>query len=103
MVAKLVTRLAGAICVGGLALGMSAAVAQETTVAMQYVKAGDGERSDVITYSDPETEVGNGTNPPYRVATGSEAETDDDVDSPLETDNFPETEVGNAPTPDLNP
>lgn len=100
--AKLLVRSVQAICVGGLALGMSAAMAQETTVVQQHVGI-DRERLVVANYSDPETEIGNGTYPPRREA-NSETEADTNVDVPMEADNYPETEIGNGTfLPKVNP
>lgn len=93
MMAKLLSRSIQVICVGGLAFGMTTAMAmaQDTSAVLQHVQALDSEHLIVVAYSDPETEVGNGTNPPdpYRW----NGESSDDVDSPTEKDNFPETEA----------
>jgi hypothetical protein len=104
MMEKILTRSIRAICVGGMALGMTTAMAQEASVVMQQVETVDGESLAVVAYSDPESEVGNGLNPPNRIATSPEAEDDDDIDVPMEVDNFPEGEVGNGTSPpNLNP
>lgn len=103
MMAKLLARSIRAICVGGTALGMTVAMAQDVSVAVQHAGAVDGERLVVVAYSDPETEVGNGTEPPRREA-NSKTEAGDDLDVPMEVDNFPEGEVGNGTfPPDVNP
>ena len=104
MMAKLLARSIRAICVGGMVLGMTAAVAQDASVGMQHAGAVDGERLVVAAYSDPETEVGNGMDPPIRIGTSPETEEGDNVDVPMEVDNFPETEVGNGTyPPGVNP
>ncbi len=103
MMAKLLARSIGAICVGGMALGMTTAMAQDASAVMPHAGVVDGERLVVVAYSDPETEVGNGTKPPNREA-NSETEARDDLDVPMEVDNFPEGEVGNGTfPPDANP
>jgi len=103
MIAKLLARSIRAICVGGVALGMTTAMAQGTSDVLQHVEAMTGERLIVVVYSDPETEIGNGTYPPRREA-NSENEAGDDPDVPIEADNFPEGEVGNGTyPPNLNP
>lgn len=103
MMAKLLARSIRAICVGGMALGMTTAVAQDALVVMQHAGVVDGERLVVVAYSDPETEIGNGTKPPNREA-NSETEARDDLDVPMEVDNFPEGEVGNGTNPpNVNP
>lgn len=103
MMAKLLARSIRAICVGGVALGMTTAMAQDTSDVLQHMGEVDGERLIVVGYSDPESEVGNGLNPPNREA-NSETEAGDDFDVPMEVDNFPETEVGNGTSPpNVNP
>ncbi len=103
MVAKLLAGSIRAICVGGMVLGMTTAMAQDAPVVMQHVGAVNGERLVVVTYSDPETEVGNGTKPPNRDA-NSETGVGDELDVPMEVDNFPESEVGNGTfPPNVNP
>lgn len=103
MMAKLLARSIRAICVGGIALGMTTAVAQDALVGMQHAGAMDGERLVVVAYSDPETEVGNGTKPPNREA-NSETAIENDLDVPMEVDNFPESEVGKGTfPPNVNP
>lgn len=102
MMAKLWARSIRAICVGGMALGMTTAVAQDASV-MQHVKGVDGERLVVVAYSDPEGEVGNGMNPPDLNA-NSKTEAGDDLNVPMEVDNFPEGEIGNGTyPPNVNP
>ncbi len=104
MMAKLLSRSIQALCAGGMAFGMTAAMAQDASVVLHYAEKADGERLAVIAYSDPESEVGNGLNPPNRVATDPETETGDDLDVPMEVDNFPESEVGNGTyPPNVNP
>lgn len=103
MVAKLLARSIRATCAGGMALGMTTAVAQDISLVMQHVGAINGERLVVVAYSDPEAEIGNGTFPPKREA-NSETEAGDDLDVPMEVDNFPEGEVGNGTfPPNVNP
>lgn len=103
MMAKLLARSIRAICAGGMALGMTTAMAQDASVVMQHVGVGDGERLVVVAYSDPEGEVGNGMEPPHREA-HSETEAGDGLDVPMEADNFPESEVGNGTyPPNVNP
>ncbi len=98
MMEKILTRSIRAICVGSMALSMTTAMAQDTSLVLQHAGAVDGARLVVVAYSDPEGEVGNGTYPPRREAK-SEAEVEDDPDVPLEIDNFPESEVGNGTEP----
>ena len=95
MMATLLKRAIGALCLGGMAFGMHAAVAQETTVTLQHAGMTQGERwvEEEVNYSDPEGEVGNGSDPPIVNPTFIG---DADLDASLETDNFPETEVGNG-------
>lgn len=99
MMEKLLARSIRALCVGGMALGMTAAMAQDTWDCLQHAMAVDGEHLVVAAYSDPETEIGNGTFPPTRVAGETETEANDDTDMPMEADNFPEGEVGNGTYP----
>lgn len=104
MMAKFLVRSIRAICVGAMALGTTTAMAQDASIVMQHVWAVNGEHLVVVAYSDPESEVGNGMDPPLRVAPGSEIEAGDDTDIPTEADNFPEAEVGNGTyPPDVNP
>ncbi len=98
MIEKILTRSIRAICVGAMALGMTTAMAQDTSLVLQHAGAVDGERLVVVAYSDPEGEVGNGTFPPRREA-NSEAEIEDGLHVPMEIDNFPESEVGNGTEP----
>ncbi len=102
MMAKFLVRSIRAICMGSMAFGMTMAMAmamaQDASVAVQHAGAVDGERLVVVAYSDPETEVGNGTEPPYREA-NPKTEAGDDLDAPMEIDNFPEGEVGNGTNP----
>jgi len=103
MMAKLLARSIRAICVGGMTLGMTTAMAQDASVAVQHAGGVDSERLVVVAYSDPETEIGNGTFPPNREA-NSEIEVENDPDVPMDADNFPETEVGNGTyPPGVNP
>lgn len=103
MMAKLLAGSIRAICAGGMALGMTTAMAQDASVVMQHVGTVNGERLVVVTYSDPESEVGNGTYPPNREA-NPETEAGDDLDVPMEVDSFPEGEVGNGTfPPNVNP
>jgi hypothetical protein len=103
MMAKLLARSIRAVCVGGIALGMTTAMAQDASVVMQHVGTVDGERLVVVAYSDPEGEVGNGTSPPNRES-NSEIEVKDALDVPMEVDNFPEGEIGNGTyPPNVNP
>jgi len=103
MVTKLLARSIQAICVGGMALGMTTAMAQDASLVLQHAGAVDGEHLIVVVYSDPEGEVGNGTYPPKREA-NPETEAGDDLDVPMEVDNFPEGEIGNGTyPPNVNP
>jgi len=98
MMEEILTHSIRAICVGGMVLGMTTAMAQDTSLVLQYAGAVDGERLVVVAYSAPEGEVGNGTYPPRREAI-SEAEIEDGLHVPTEIDNFPESEVGNGKEP----
>jgi len=103
MMAKLWSRSIRAICVGGMVLGMTTAMAQDTSVVLQHVDSAGDERLIVVAYNDPEGEISNGTNPPRREA-NSGTETRDDFDVPMDVDNYPETEVGNGTSPqNVNP
>lgn len=98
MMAKLLARSIRVICVGGMVLGMTTAVAQDAAVVVQHAGVVEGERLVLVAYSDPETEVGNGTKPPNREA-NSETEAGDDLEVPTEVDSFSEGEVGNGTNP----
>jgi len=103
MMEEILTHSIRAICVGGMVLGMTTAMAQDTSLLLQPVEGVNGERLVVFAYSDPETEIGNGTFPPKREA-NSETEAGDDLDAPMDVDNFPEDEVGNGTfPPNVNP
>lgn len=103
MDAALFPRAVRALCLSGIALGMTAAFAEETAVTLQHVK-GVNWTSRVVAYSDPETEVGNGMNPPHRITTNAETEVDNDPESAVESYNLPESEVGNGTyPPNVNP
>ena len=100
---KILTHSIRAICVSGMAWGMTTAMAQDASLLLQPVEPVNGERLVVVAYSDPESEVGNGTNPPRR-ETNSETEAGNDLDMPMEVDNFPKGEVGNGTfPPNVNP
>lgn len=98
MMEKILTCSIRAICVGAMALGMTTAMARDAAVVMQDAGVVDRERLAVVAYSDPEGEVGNGMEPPRREA-NSRTEAGDDLDVPMEVDNFPEGEVGNGTNP----
>jgi len=106
MMAKLLSRSVLAACVGGMTLGilgMTTAMAQDTSAISQHAGALDSQHLIMVAYSDPETEVGNGTHPPRREA-NSDAAVDNDLNVPMEVDNFPESEIGNGTfPPDVNP
>lgn len=103
MVAALFARAVRALCLSGIALGMTAAVAEETAVTLEHLNGVDWTES-VVAYSDPETEVGNGMNPPRRIDANAETEVDNDSEASIESYNFPETEVGNGmEPPNINP
>lgn len=102
MVSALLSRAIRTIYLSGIALGMTAAVAQEATVTLEQV--GDGVRwtENVVAYSDPEGEVGNGTDPPNLIE--PQPDVDNDADTAMESYNFPETEIGNGTfPPTVNP
>lgn len=101
MMAKLLARSIWAICVGGMALGMTTAMAQDASVVMQHVGAVNGEHLVVVAYSDPETEVGNGTNPPDPNFIDLEIEADWEVDPSMNISNFPESEITNGMDPPM--
>lgn len=103
MVAALFSRGVRALCLSGIALSMTAAVAQETIVTLQHVNGVNWPES-VAACSDPETEVGNGTSPPRGIGTNAETEVDNDPEASMESYNFPEGEVGNGTEPpNINP
>lgn len=64
MMAKLLARSIRALCVGSAVLGMTTAMAQDTSGSLQHAMAVNGEHLVVVAYSDPEGEVTNGTDPP---------------------------------------
>lgn len=101
MVAKLLPRLIRAICLGGMALGMTTAMTQDALVVPQHVGAVDGERLVVVAYSDPEGEVGNGTNPPDPNVIDPEIEVDWEVNPSMNISNFPEAEISNGMDPPM--
>jgi hypothetical protein len=99
MMAKILSRAIRAVCLGGMVLGTSAAVAEETSATLQYVEMAEGERFNVVAYSDPESEVSNGMKPARHVANDLETDVGDDSDVPMEVANFPEGEVGSGTEP----
>ncbi|WP_313171622.1 hypothetical protein [Massilia oculi] len=100
MMRKILACSIRAICAGGMALGMTMAMAQDASITLQHVNAVDGERLVLVAYSDPEGEISNGTNP-NRAVTHPEVGVGSDVDEPMETDNFSESEVGNGIDPPM--
>lgn len=103
MMAKILSRAIRAVCLGGMVLGMGAAVAEETSVTLQHLETAEERHLTVVAYSDPESEVNNGTKQ-KRIASDIETDVGDDIDVPMEANNLPETEVGNGTfPPDLNP
>lgn len=98
MMKKILAHSIRAICVGGMAWGMTTAMAQDASLLLQPVEPVNGERLVAVAYSDPEAEIGNGTFPPKREA-NSETDAGDDLDVPMEVDNFPGSEVGNGTEP----
>lgn len=101
MMSVLLSRAIRALCMSGAALGMTAAVAQETSVTLE--NAGYGWTENVVAYSDPEGEVTNGTDPPFIANNVPEAEVDNDLGSTMESYNLPESEVNNGLKPGVNP
>lgn len=105
MIEKIFTRSIRAICVVGMALSMTMAMAmamaQDASVVLQHTTAADGEHLIVVSYSDPETEVGNGTNPPDPNLIDPETDVASETDRSIEVYNFPESEVGNGIDPPL--
>ena len=101
MVEKILSRVLGAVGLGAVVFGMPSAMAEETSVTLLQGTAASGESLIVVHYSDPEGEVGNGTYPPKRVANGNDTEFDEDIDVPMEINNFPEGEITNGMNPPL--
>lgn len=103
MVAPLLSRAIRALCLSGITFGMTAAVAQETAATLQHLEGSNWTES-VAAYSDPETEVGNGSDPPNRIEANRQIEVDKDAEPTMESYNFPETEIGNGTfPPKVNP
>jgi len=102
MVAALLSRAIRALCLSGIVLGMTAALAHEATTLM-HIDGGYWTES-VVANSDPEGELNNGSDPPLRIGIGQETDAGDNTDSTMESYNFPETEIGNGTSPpNVNP
>jgi len=99
MTSVFLSRAICALCLSGMALGMSAVGAQETSAISLHV--GDGGRwiENIVANSDPESEVNNGMKPKNHIDGNSESEVDNEPDSEMENYNYPETEVGNGTSP----
>lgn len=88
---------------GSMTFGMSAAIAQESSVTLHHLDMTGGEYSAeiVIAYSDPEGEISNGSDPPDPNFIDPETDVASETDRSIEIYNFPESEVGNGIDPPL--
>lgn len=97
IVSALLSRAIRAFCLSGIALGMTAAVAQETTVTLE--RMGNGWTENLVVCSDPEGEITNGMDPPVATYNFPETEVGNGMDPPIEINNFPEGEISNGTNP----
>lgn len=87
------------VFLGIAAFGMTAAMAQETSVKLQHVEGQDRDLLSIVAYSDPEGEISNGSDPPIAINNFPETEVGNDMDPPIEINNFPESEITNGMDP----
>ncbi len=87
------------VFLGIAALGMTAAMAQESSVTLRHVEGLDRELLSTVAYSDPEGEVSNGIDPPIEINNLPETEVDNGMPPPIEINNFPESEISNGIDP----
>jgi hypothetical protein len=99
MMSTLLSRAIRMVFLGIAALGMTAAMAQESSVTLQHVEALDRELLSIVAYSDPEGEVSNGMDPPIEINNFPETEVGNGMDPPIEINNFPESEITNGMDP----